>query len=415
MSLYAVYCRAYQGCMRLASHVLPWREPSRLQGAGSLARLPALLRSQGWSRLLIVTGPTTSRIPRFQALLADLDAAGIAYFVYDRTVANPTVENVEAAYGIYRERGCDSILAFGGGSPMDCAKAVGVRVVRPNVPLGKMRGLLKVRRRLPPLVAVPTTAGTGSEVTVAAVISDPAKRDKYPINDLFLIPRYAVLDPELTVGLPPALTATTGLDALTHAVEAYIGGSNTKTTERAAIEATRLIVENLGAAYRDGSDVAVRGRLLEASYLAGVAFTRAYVGYVHAIAHSLGAFYGVPHGLANAVILPYVLEAYGAAAEKRLANLARASGSISSSTDEAVNASDDAAVAGAFIALLRELNAELGIAARLDGIVEADIPALVEHALREANPTYPVPRIWAEADMERLFRLIGGFETRRGE
>jgi len=205
------------------------------------------------------------------------------------------------------------------------------------------------------------------------------------------------------------------LDALTHAVEAYIGGSNTKTTERAAIEATRLIVENLGAAYRDGSDVAVRGRLLEASYLAGVAFTRAYVGYVHAIAHSLGAFYGVPHGLANAVILPYVLEAYGAAAEKRLANLARASGSISSSTDEAVNASDDAAVAGAFIALLRELNAELGIAARLDGIVEADIPALVEHALREANPTYPVPRIWAEADMERLFRLIGGFETRRGE
>ena len=242
--------------------------------------------------------------------------------IFDDTVANPTVANVEAARRLYLDTGCRAIIAFGGGSSMDCAKACGARIARPNKPLAKMEGLLHVMRPLPLLIAVPTTAGTGSETTLAAVITDGESHHKYPINDFALIPPYALLDPEVTVGLPPQLTATTGMDAMTHAVEAYIGGSTTRGTRQAAVEAVRLILESLPVAYASGGDRTARAHMLRAAYLAGTAFTKSYVGYVHAVAHSLGGQYGIAHGLANAVLLPEVLEAYGPAAHKRLGRLA---------------------------------------------------------------------------------------------
>ena len=193
--------------------------------------------------------------------------------------------------------------------------------VKPNQSLAQMKGILKVHKKLPLLMAVPTTAGTGSETTLAAVITDADTRYKYAINDFPLIPRYAVLDPKVTLSLPPFITATTGMDALTHAVEAYIGNSTTIDTRRDALKAVKLIFENIDIAYEHGDNIQARRNMLHASFYAGCAFTKSYVGYVHAVAHSLGGQYNVPHGLANAILLPLVLREYAPALTKSSTDL----------------------------------------------------------------------------------------------
>ena len=245
---------------------------------------------------------------------------------------------------------------------------------------------------------VPTTAGTGSETTLAAVITDADTHHKYAINDFSLIPHYAVLEPEVTVGLPPQLTATTGMDALTHAIEAYIGRSTTKQTRKAAIEAIQLIFQYLPVAYKNGKNRTARKEMLRASYLAGTAFTKSYVGYVHAVAHSLGGQYGIPHGLANSVLLPIVLEAYGSAAHKKLAHLARIT-KLSSSPD-------DTTAANAFIAHIRKMNASMNIPTTLAGIRDEDIPKLAHYADKEANPLYPVPILWDDKQLALMYHLV---------
>ena len=404
MKLFELYCRCYQIVIRLISPFLAWRNPELLEGPGSLLNLPALLEERGIERLLIVTDQVIARLGIMEPFLGGLRERGIEFALFADTVPNPTIGNIESALSLYRENGCQAILAFGGGSPMDCAKGVGARVARPERKVEEMRGLLKVGRRLPPLFAVPTTAGTGSEVTVAAVISNPETHEKYPINDHALIPALAVLDPELTLGLPPHITATTGMDALTHAVEAFIGRSNTAGTERDAVEATRLIMENLERVYRDGKDLEGRGRLLKAAHLAGRAFTRAYVGNVHAVAHALSGFYGLPHGLANAVLLPHVLEYYGPAARGRLALLARRAGL-------AGEGGGDAEVAAAFIDRVRAMNRAMGIPERVECIEAADKPLMARRAHAEANPLYPVPRILVVRDIEALLDIASGAAT----
>lgn len=281
---------------------------------------------------------------------------------------------------------------------MDCAKATAARITNPKLPVRKMRGVLKLHHKLPPLFAVPTTAGTGSETTLAAVVTDPATHEKNAINDPRLRPKYAVLDPELTLGLPPHITSTTGMDALTHAVEAYIGRSNVKSTEHYAELATRLIYANLEEVYNNGKNIEARNAMLKASYYAGMAFTRAYVGYVHAIAHNLGGFYGVPHGLANAIILPYVLEYYGETAHARLAKLAVIAGVKTDGTD--------AEKAEAFIESIKQLNRNMNIPDKFDMIKEEDIPTIVQRALKEGNPLYPVPKIMDAADCEAVIRRM---------
>ena len=250
-------------------------------------------------------------------------------------------------------------------------------------------------KKLPPFFAVPTTAGTGSETTVAAVVTDPETHEKNAINDICLRPKFAVLDPELTVGLPPHITSTTGMDALTHAVEAYIGRSNTKQTREQAEKATKLIFDNIEEAYNNGKDYEARANMLKGSYWAGCAFTRAYVGYVHAIAHNLGGLYGTPHGLANAVILPYVLEWYGDCIYPQLAKLADIVG---------ITGSSEAEKAQAFIAAIKKLNADMNIPTTFDFIKEEDLPTLIGRALKEGNPGYPVPRIMDYNDMEGVIR-----------
>ncbi len=422
MLFYKLYCRIFQGVLKIFSPFLGWREPELLEGPDSLLSLPGFLRDKGIDRLLIVTDKGLSRLGLLDPLKEKLDQEGLHYALYDETVPNPTIDNIESARELYLREGCQAILAFGGGSAMDCAKGVGARIARPRKTIPRMKGLLKVRKKLPPLIAVPTTAGTGSEATLAAVISNPETHEKYPVNDHALIPHYAVLDPKLTVNLPAHITSTTGMDALTHAVEAYIGRSNTRETARESIEAVRLITAHLPAVYRDGTDLEARGALLKAAYLAGKAFTRAYVGNIHAMAHTLGGFYGIPHGLANSVILPHVLEYYGPAAQKRLAGLARKSGALTASAQAPENRNsspggsttgddargNDAAAARAFISLIQDMNRRMDIPETIDGIREEDIPLMVDRALSEANPLYPVPRILNRREMTELFQIIQG-------
>lgn len=407
MFLYKIYCRIYQFLFKTVSPLLPWREPDLLEGAGSLKNLPAEMKKRGARTPLIVTDSGIAALGLLTPLEEELREQGMEWALFEGTVPNPTLANVEEGFRLYREKGCDSLIAFGGGSSMDCAKGIGIRVVRPGRSLASLKGVLKVRRRLPLLAAVPTTAGTGSEATLAAVLSNPESHEKYPINDHALIPRLAVLDPLLTVELPPSITATTGMDALTHAVEAYIGKSNTAETEADAVEAVRIIMQDLLPAYENGSDTARRGRLLKAAYLAGKAFTRAYVGYVHAVAHTLGGFYGVPHGLANSVILPHVLEYYGPAVQRRLAQLARKSGLME---EAGVAFESDAECAGHFITMIRHMNRRMGIPLTIDAIRESDIPEMAARALAEANPLYPVPVIYGKEEIVEIYKIINGKE-----
>ncbi len=388
------WCRAFQTALRIALPFLPYRRPLTLDGIGAL---PSLLRRYGAKRVLLVTDKGIRSRGISEPLERLLEREGIFCAVYDGTVANPTAENVAEALRIYRENGCQAIIGLGGGSSMDCAKATGARVARPRTLLGKMEGILRVRRRLPPLIAIPTTAGTGSETTLAAVITDAETRHKYAINDFPLIPRAAVLDPELTKTLPPFITATTGLDALTHAVEAYIGRSTTRETRRDALEAVRLIFENLDRAVERGSDMDARRNMLRAAFLAGSAFSKSYVGYVHAVAHSLGGKYNTPHGLANAVLLPGILESYGETVHPKLARLAEAAG---------VARGTEAESARAFIAAIRGKLARYGIAGRLPEIRAEDVPALARKAAHEANPLYPVPVLMDARELEKFYYMV---------
>lgn len=396
---YEAYCRAYQGIMRAAVNVLDWSEPKLIKGAGAVKELPKTVKQLGYKNVLVVTDKGLMGLHLLDSLFEELKNNEIAYVVYDGVQPNPTIDNIEEARALYLGNGCEAIIAFGGGSPMDCAKACGARIARPDKQIPQLRGQLKVLKKIPMLFAVPTTAGTGSETTIAAVVSNPKTHEKNAINDPRLRPKYAVLDPELTVGLPPHITSTTGMDALTHAVEAYIGQSNTPDTEEKAKMATKMIFENLEVAYKDGKNIEARENMLLASYYAGVAFTRAYVGYVHAIAHNLGGMYGIPHGLANAVILPYVLDYFGESAHKRLAELAEVAGLDCAGKS-------DKEKAELFIAEIRRMNKDMNIPDKFDQIKEADISTIADRALKEGNPLYPVPKIMDKEDCVKIIRQL---------
>ena len=396
----AIYCRTVQAVLRAALPVLPYREPQVFHNCGELKRV---FQKENIRRVLIVTDAGIVRSGIAAQLEAVLDEDDISYAVYDQTRPNPTVVNVEQALSLYRRYRCQALIAIGGGSSMDCAKAVGARLARPGTPLGKLKGTLRILRPLPTLIAIPTTAGTGSETTLAAVITDTQAQHKYVMNDFVLIPKYAVLDARLTLSLPPHLTATTGMDALTHAVEAYIGRSTTRLTRQEALEATRLVFANVERAYRNGKDYEARSNMLTAAYRAGIAFSRSYVGYVHAVAHSLGGQYNIPHGLANAVLLPYVLESYGSCIHRKLHDLAVAAG-IASPQEE------DAGAAAKFIRAIRQLNARMGIPETLEGIRPEDIPVMAAHAEKEANPLYPVPRLMTREELTFFYEQVTGKE-----
>lgn len=393
--------RVYQKVMYVGMSVMPWRIPERIEGANSLTKIPATLLKNQKQKPLIVTDVFALERGALEPLFERLRQENFEFSVYSGVLPNPTIAQIEKGLKIFNSEKCDCIVAFGGGSVIDCAKIIGARAVKPNQTVEQMKGLIKIRKKLPLFIAVPTTAGTGSEVTVAAVISNQDTHHKYPINDFSLIPKYAVLDANLTVGLPKNLTSTTGMDALTHAVEAYIGKGNTKKTKQQAEKAVKLIFENIEIAYNQPTDLVARQNMQEAAFLAGLAFTRAYVGYVHALAHALGGKYGVPHGLANSILLPPTLLAFGKSAHKKLAKLADVVGLAKGKTTEQK--------AKEFITAIVTLNENMGIPNTIPaqyGVKAEDFAELVGHALKEANPLYPVPKIFGAEELTAIYKDV---------
>lgn len=386
-----MYYRLFQKSFKLMIPILPYREPKLLKNYQDLIKLV-----KDNSNTILVTDKGVSGLGLIDNLKNIFQVNNLNLIIFDNVVANPTTDNVEDAYKVYCENNCDMIIGFGGGSSIDLAKALGVRVVKPKKSLSKLKGVLKVRKKLPTLVAIPTTAGTGSETTLASVIVDSQTRHKYAINDFCLIPKYAILDANLILNLPKQITATTGMDALTHAIEAYIGNSCTKQTKLYALQAVKLIFENLIECYNNPHNFQARENMLNASYKAGLAFTKSYVGYVHAIAHSLGGKYNTAHGFANAIILPCVLRKYGKKIYKKLWELGRYANLFDEKTPKEVGAK-------IFIEKIEDMNDLMNIGTTIHDIKEEDIPELALIAEKEANPLYPVPVIYSAKQLEDIY------------
>ena len=380
----------------LITRFIPIPQPTLLVGPGSSARLGQAVAGFGHRKILIVTDSIISKLGLLKDLTDALNAGGAQFVVFDEITPDAPIPLIQKGIDFFHEHDCDAIVAFGGGSSMDASKAIAVSISNPK-PLRQLAGYLKGLRAPVKIYAVPTTAGTGSEVTVAAVISDPVTHKKLVIVDPRMVPKMAALDPTLMTGLPPHITAATGIDALTHAIEAFVGNWTTSYSDGMALSAVSLIFENLRTAYTDGQNLAAREKMSLASTYAGFAFTRANVGYVHAIAHQFGGLYHTPHGLANAIMLPYVLKYSHPAIVDRLALLAVAAkvGTENEDTDT---------LAQKFLDAVDQLNRDLGIPTTLAALREADIPKLAVAACHEAHTGYPVPRYMSQQQCEDLIR-----------
>lgn len=383
----------------LAVRFLPIPQPTILVGPGSSGRLGQTIAGFGHGKLLIVTDSIISRLGLLDDLTNALTAGGAEYVVFDAITPDAPIPLIEEGIDFYWEHGCDAIVAFGGGSSMDASKAIAAAVSNPGKSLRELAGYFKGLQTPVKIYAVPTTAGTGSEVTVAAVISDPERQTKLVIVDTRLVPKMAALDPSLMTGLPPHITAATGIDALTHAIEAFVGKWANPYTDDMALSAVGLIFDNLRVAYSDGKNLDAREKMALAATYAGLAFTRANVGYVHAIAHQFGGKYHTPHGLANAIMLPRVLKFSLPAITDRLALLAVRAKLGQKNEPEDV-------LAQKFIDAVEQLNLDLGIPVFLAALKESDIPQLAEAACHEARTGYPVPRYMTQAVCEDIIRQV---------
>lgn len=397
-----IFIRIYQKIIYFFTLFLKIREPEVLVGPEAVSQIPELLTSKKKKKVLIVTDQTISNIGLIDPLITVLVMKHFPFALFNEVEINPRITTIEKGLGVYLEERCDCIIAIGGGSVMDCAKVIGARSANPKQNVRSMQGLLKLKHRLPLFIAIPTTAGTGSEATLAAVVTDEEHQEKYSINDPKLVPNIALLDYTLLTKLPNNLVASTGMDALTHAVEAYIGKANTVKTKKYARSAVKLIFENIKQAAVAGDNLTHRSNMQIAAYQAGVAFTRAYVGSVHALAHGLGAIYNVPHGYANAIILPIVLKKYGKSVYKSLAQLADIVHC------PAFNSKKEKAEW--FISEIEKLNSDMGINNRFKDIIkEVDIPKLASHAYKEAVPLYPTPKILSKKELEELYQEIRNY------
>lgn len=377
---------------------IPIPQPTLMVGPGSSGRMGEVIAGFGHTKVLIVTDGVIAKLGLLKSIEDALHAGGTKTVVFDKITPDAPIPLIDEGINFCREHDCDAIVAFGGGSSMDSAKAIAISMTNPK-PLRSLAGYFKGRSNPLPIYAVPTTAGTGSEVTVAAVISDPIKHDKVVIIDPRLVPKMAALDASLMTGLPPHITAATGIDALTHAVEAFVGNWATPYTDGMALAAVGLIFGNLRTCYTQGSDLGAREKMALASTYAGLAFTRANVGYVHAIAHQFGGKYHTPHGLANAIMLPHVLRFSAPAITKQLARLAvRAKLGAESERDDKL--------AEKFLDAIDQLNRDLGIPLYLDKLQEADIPAIAKAACHEAHTGYPVPKYMTQKQCETLVRQV---------
>ncbi len=383
----------------LAVRFLPIPQPTILVGPGASGRLGQTVAGFGHRKILIVTDSVVSRLGLLNDLTAALTAGGAEYVVFDAITPDAPIPLIEEGIEFFCANDCDAIVAVGGGSSMDASKAIAAAVSNPGKSLRELAGYFKGLSTPVKIYAVPTTAGTGSEVTVAAVISDPERQAKLVIVDTRLVPKMAALDPCLMTGLPPPITAATGIDALTHAIESFVGKWANPTTDDLALSAVGLIFDNLRVAYSDGQNLAAREKMALAATYAGLAFTRANVGYVHAIAHQFGGRYHTPHGLANAIMLLPVLKYSLPAITDRLALLAlRAKLGTENEPAEVL--------AEKFLDAVGQLNRDLGIPTFLAALKESDIPRLAEAACHEARTGYPVPRYMTQTVCEDIIRQV---------
>jgi alcohol dehydrogenase len=368
-----------------------------IKGEHALLDLVDVLKEKHMNRYMIVTTAGFIKRGTLQPFFERLDKSRIAYSIFHDVKPDPEISDVENLKEYYIKEGCQGLIAIGGGSVIDCSKAALACVQTSHLDVKTVLETGRVSKILPLFIAVPTTAGTGSEVTAGAVITDPIRKRKYALSHLFLIPKYAVLDATLLTTLPAKMTAYTGMDALTHAIEAYINCFNNRKTNVYALEAIQSIFQYLIPSFLDGSNIQYRLELLEASYKAGVAITNNYIGYVHAIAHGIGGMYHLQHGMINAIILPIVLEEYGGAVTKKLARIADVIG---------IDGHTDQQKAEHFIKKLKELNRVLGIPTSIPEIQDADIHYLATGAEKEGNPTYPTPVTWDIRKFEEVIRKI---------
>jgi len=394
--------RARMLALKGLTMLVPVPSPMLFVGADSTRELDRAIARFGARHVFIVTDATLVELGIIKPIVEHLRSLEVRTTIFDRVTPDPDFTLVDAGAAELEAAGCDAVMAVGGGSPMDAAKVIAARVTS-NKPAARLTGILKLKAPPLPLYALPTTAGSGSEVTIAAVLSDRDAQLKKPVVDPRLVPAAAALDPKLMLGLPPGVTAATGMDAMTHAVESYLSRHAAPDTDRLALAAVRMITRHLPRAWADGSDIEAREAMTIAASYAGSAFTRANVGYVHAIAHQFGARYHTPHGLANAIVMPHVLDYTRPVAEKRMADLARAAG---------VEGEADAELADGFIQRIRDLNAALGIPDHLTNLRRSDVPAIARAALKEAHSLYPVPRYMDRRCCEALItRMLPSDET----
>ncbi len=348
-------------------------------GCGCRSVIADEIKNRGFKKVLVVTDPALLKIGVAQEVTAVLDKAGIAYEVFSGLKANPSIRNVTDGVSAFKAAGADCLVAIGGGSAIDTAKGVGIVAANPSfADVRSLEGAALTRNRSVPIIALPTTAGTAAEVTINYVITDEENRKKMVCVDPKDIPVVAVVDAELMMGLPKSVTASTGMDALTHAIEGYITKGAWGMTDMMHLEAIRLIAKHLRTAVAEGKNVAAREGMALAQYTAGMGFSNVGLGIVHSMAHPLGAFYDTPHGVANALLLPFVMEYNAPAAKAKYREIAKAMGvEIGEMTIEQA--------AEAAIEAVRKLSSDVGIPQRLHeiGVKETDLPALSKSAFND--------------------------------
>ncbi|MGI9916735.1 iron-containing alcohol dehydrogenase [Vibrio owensii] len=388
--------RGYTNGLKVAAYVLPLPKPTLFSGPGSIHELTEAIADLGFRKLLLVTDEGLVKIGMAEQVAESARTRGLDVALYAEVKPDPTYDQVERGLNVCLESGCDAILALGGGSAMDCAKVIAARVTNKKS-IKRLAGLFRVWRTPAPLFVIPTTSGTGSEVTVAAVVSEPDTHHKTPLMDPKLVPLMAALDANLLVGLPAKITADTGIDALTHAIEAYISRNATTETKAYSVAAIKLIFQYLPHAVEEGSDIQARQKMAMASYYAGLAFTKASLGYVHAFAHNLGAKYGLPHGMANGLALLPVLRFSFSEIEPQLTALSEAL--IDAQSEAMPNAQ-------AFLDRLEGLYNEIGIEQTSSLLKTSDTDELVTLILKEAHWNYPVPKFMNEEECAQLLAEI---------
>ena len=378
--------------------LMPEYKPTVFCGKGSSQQLIESIGHLGAKKIMIVTDAVLVKVGVIKPIQKALAAQGIEVEVFDGVEPDPNFSVVDAGIAKMNDSQCDSILAIGGGSSIDAAKVIALAVSSKKT-ARQMIGLYKGRNKMLPLYAIPTTSGTGSEVTIAAVVSDSETQEKLLVIDGKVVPLMVALDAEIMQGMPPHITAATGLDALTHSVESYVSYINDPTCNQYALTACRMIMKNLTKAYDDGKDLDARGAMAMASYSGGIALSKNFLGYVHSIAHQFGGRYHTPHGIANAIILPYVLEFSKPAITDQLAALAKES--------ELGEASDSNAVlADKFIAKIKAMKEHMQIPETLEALKEEDVVSIAEGALEDAHKTYPVPLYMNQMECEQLIRKM---------